>query len=172
MTVQVRKLKASDDRSEFRSGNVDLDRFFAQYAGQNQFRHHLGTTYVAVVDELIAGYATVTASEILPSMMPAMTRKRPARYPVPVLRLARLAVDERTRSQGVGDTLMRPVFTLAHGMADQFGCVGVLVDAKPDAIAFYRRFGFMVIDMVTGPLGDRPQPTPMLLGLAEIPAAK
>lgn len=48
MTVEVRRLEPHDDRTRFRSGNVELDRFFLRYAGQNQFRHHIGTTYVAV----------------------------------------------------------------------------------------------------------------------------
>jgi hypothetical protein len=51
VTVVVRRLEPRDDRTRFRSGNVDLDRFFARYAGQNQFRHHIGTTYVAVDEE-------------------------------------------------------------------------------------------------------------------------
>ena len=38
------------DRTSFRSGDADLDRFFHQFARQHQFRHHLGVTYVAVED--------------------------------------------------------------------------------------------------------------------------
>ena len=45
--IRIRRLEPRDDRSEFHSGNIDLDRFFQRYAGQNQFRHHIGTTYVA-----------------------------------------------------------------------------------------------------------------------------
>lgn len=48
LIVSVRRLRSSDDRSGFRSGQVDLDRFFVRFAGQNQFRHHVGTTYVGV----------------------------------------------------------------------------------------------------------------------------
>jgi len=44
----VRRLSKADDRSQFRCGDADLDRFFHRYAGQNQFRHHNGTTFVAV----------------------------------------------------------------------------------------------------------------------------
>lgn len=40
--IEVRLLRQEDDRSQFRSGQPDLDRFFARYAGQNQFRHHIG----------------------------------------------------------------------------------------------------------------------------------
>jgi hypothetical protein len=42
--VQIRLLRADDDRTGFRSGSIELDRFIQRYAGQNQFRPHLGTT--------------------------------------------------------------------------------------------------------------------------------
>jgi hypothetical protein len=57
--VEIGRLRASDDRSRFRSGDPDLDRFFRSYAGQNQFRHHVGVTYVAVEDGDVFGYLTV-----------------------------------------------------------------------------------------------------------------
>jgi hypothetical protein len=96
VTNRVRRLEPGDDRSNFRSGNLDLDRFFGRYAGQNQFRHHLATTYVADDgDDLTLGYATVTASELRPHRLPVRLRGRLPRYPLPVLRLARVAVDER-----------------------------------------------------------------------------
>ncbi len=40
--VRVRALARSDDRSGFACGDIELDRFFQRYAGQNQFRHHIG----------------------------------------------------------------------------------------------------------------------------------
>ena len=45
--MEIRALREDDQRSEFCSGNDSLDRFFREFAGQNQFRHHLGVTYVA-----------------------------------------------------------------------------------------------------------------------------
>jgi hypothetical protein len=62
--IKVRKLEPTDDRSDFRSGNPDLDRFFIHYAGQNQFRHHIGTTYIAVEGDRILGFVTVAPSQI------------------------------------------------------------------------------------------------------------
>lgn len=52
---------------------------------------------------------------------------------------------------GVGATLLRAVFTLALQMADDFGCVGVVVDAKPDAIASYEKLGFIPPPDQSGP---------------------
>ena len=169
MTPKVRKLAPEDDRSAFRSGNEDPDRFFARYADQNQFRHHIGTTYVAVDERgMIAGFATVAASELSPVAMPASKQKRLPMYPVPVLRLARLAVDQRAKGQRVGTELLRAVLALAAQMSDEFGCVGVIVDAKPEAIPFYEKLGFLLLEVVSGALGDRPQPQPMFLELGQL----
>jgi GNAT superfamily N-acetyltransferase len=166
----VRRLAPDDDRTDFASGNIDLDRFFQRYAGQNQFRHHIGTTYVAVDGHgRIVGFATVAASELTVGRLPQQSRKRLPAYPLPVLRLARLAVDERHRRRGVASALLRAVFILARRMAADIGCLGVVVDAKPEAIGFYSRLGFFAVEATSGQLGDRPEPIPMFLELGAIP---
>jgi predicted N-acetyltransferase YhbS len=143
MTIAFRRLRPNDDRSEFRCWDIVLDRFFQRYAGQNQFRHHLGTTYVAVDDAgWLLGFATVSSSQIEVRDLPVSKTRRLPQYPLPVLRLARLAVDEKQQRKGIGLLLLKSVFVLARRMAHAFGCTGVLVDAKPDAIAYYKRFGF------------------------------
>jgi GNAT superfamily N-acetyltransferase len=173
VAVTIRRLLPDDDRDAFRSGNADLDRFLSRYAGQNQFRHHIGTTYVAVdAAGAILGYATVAASELTASRLPDAQRRRLPAYPLPVLRVARLAVDLRAQRQGIGATLLRAVFLLARKMATEIGCVGVVVDAKPEAVGFYRKLGFIILAVQSGELGDRPQPLPMFLDLGTIAAAK
>ena len=170
MAVTVRKLRPDDDRSSFDSGDPDLDRFFIRFAGQNQFKHYVGTTYVADDGGLILGFATVSAAQIEIRDLPAAKQGRLPRYPLPVLRLARLAVDSKAQGRGVGLTLLKAVFVLARAMASDFGCIGVVVDAKPKAVAFYERYGFTALDVVQGQLGDRPEPTPMFLEIGAIPA--
>jgi GNAT superfamily N-acetyltransferase len=167
--VVIRALASRDDRSKFRSGNIDLDRFFQRFAGQNQFRHHIGVTYVAVDGATILGFATVAAASLETSVLPAVQRRKLPAYPLPVLRLARLAVDDRARGLGVGQALLRFCFSLAHDMARRLGCVGVVVDAKADAVAFYAKYGFFPLEVEAGQLRDRPEPTPMFLELGAIP---
>src|SRR5258706_1486284 len=60
--MEIRALRPSDDRSAFQSGDEALDRFFRRYAGQNQFRHYLGVTYVAIARDRILGFVTVAAT--------------------------------------------------------------------------------------------------------------
>jgi GNAT superfamily N-acetyltransferase len=169
--VEIRRLLATDERGTFRSGDPDLDRFFRLYAGQNQFRHHLGTTYVAVEDRRILGYATAAGSSIEIEDLPVAAQRGLPHYPLPVLRLARLAVDSSCQGQGLGKELLLFILRLAIRMAEDIGCVGVVVDARTEAVAFYERYGFKALDAVEGLSDARPQPTVMFLAIAAIQAA-
>jgi len=166
--MEIRALHEGDDRSQFRAGDPDLDRFFQKFAGQNQFKHYLGVTYVAVEAARILGFATVAPGHVEIDGLPAAVRKKLPRYPLPVLRLARLAVDEAVRGQGLGGQLLRFVLQLALRMASDFGCVGVAVDAKPDAVDFYRKYGFISVDLAEGQSDARPSPIPMFLATRAI----
>ena len=74
--MEIRKLRPSDERSDFCCGEPDLDRFFHKYAGQNQFRHHIGMTYVAVDGEIILGFVTLSAADMeLSELQPALRNK-------------------------------------------------------------------------------------------------
>ena len=53
-------------------------------------------------------------------------------------------------------------------MARDFGCVGVVVDAKPDAVPFYAKYGLVALDAVEGRSDTRPSPTPMFLSIRAI----
>jgi GNAT superfamily N-acetyltransferase len=172
MKISIRLLTERDDRRAFRSGDVELDRFFQQYAGQNQFRHHIGSTYIAVreTSNLIAGFATVAPAHV--DDIPPGLRKNVAKYPLPVLRLARLAVSDDLRGEGIGEALLRFVFDLASRLADDYGCVGVLVDAKANAESFYARYGFYRIEISHGESGGRPRSVPMFLPIGAIRSSR
>lgn len=169
--VEIRSLREGDDRNDFSCGQADLDRFFQHYAGQNQFKLHLCVTYVAVVNERVVGFATVAAGSLERASVPsARLRKRLPAYPLPVVRLARLGVDLRAQGHGIGKALLRHVLSLACGQRDSVGCVGVVIDAKPDAVAFYEGLGFGRLAAISeGVLhGD---PTPMFLPIDSLVAA-
>jgi GNAT superfamily N-acetyltransferase len=168
----IRALAPTDDRSAFRSGDVELDRFFTKYAGQNQFKHHIGTSYVALDDAgRIIGYATVAAAAIEFEALPVATRKKLPAYPLPILRLARLAVARDVQGQGIGAALLKYTLGLALQMASSYGCLGVVVDAYPTAVAFYAQYGFIALEVLEGESAARPQPTAMFLPLHDVTAA-
>ncbi|HZS38398.1 MAG TPA: GNAT family N-acetyltransferase [Polyangia bacterium] len=163
--MEIRPLLPSDDRSGFSSGELSLDEYFRRYAGQNQFKHNLGVTYVAVEQSRVLGYATVSAAHVEIDRLPPPLRKRFPAYPAPVLRLSRLATDQSARGRGVGTELLAYVVALATRMAREVGCVGILVDAKANAVDFYERRGFLPMELLHGETSEAPSPRPMMLPL-------
>lgn len=169
--MEIRALREADERSAFRSGDPDLDRFFHRFAAQNQFRRYVGVTYVAVEGARILGFATVAPGHVEIEGLPAAARRALPRYPLPALRLARLAVDLPAQGQGLGAQLLRFVLQLAMRMADDFGCAGVVVDAKRGAAELYAKHGLLALDAVHGQSDARPRPTAMFLAMRVIRAA-
>ena len=166
----MRQLRESDDRTRFRSGHTDLDLFFARYAGQHQFELHIGTTYVAIDEaDAIVGFVTVASCSIEVADVPKRLAKRLPSYPIPALRLARMAVAARLQRGGIGGLLMRAVFLLARDQARKSGCAFVVVDAKAGAETYYERFGFEPLPVEAGELEFKPTPTLMFLELGAIP---
>jgi len=166
--VLVRPLRRDDDRSEFSCGQPDLDRFFVHYAGQNQFKLGVATTYIAEAEQRIAGFVTICVASIERAAIPSkrLQRRMPA-YPLPVLRVARLGVDRSAQGRGVGRALLRHAFLLAARLREELGCVGIVTDAKPGAVGFYGRLGFLPLAGVTeGQLHGEPRP--MFLPLATV----
>jgi GNAT superfamily N-acetyltransferase len=169
--MEIRALRPDDDRSGFQSGDEALDRFFHRYAGQNQFRHYLGVTYVVVDGVRVLGFATVTPRQLEAEDLPERVRRKFPRYPMPVLGLARLAIDASAQGGGLGAQLLRFVLALATKMADELGCAGVVVDAKPEAVDFYAKYGFERFEVLEGQSEARPRPAGMWLPMGEIRAA-
>jgi GNAT superfamily N-acetyltransferase len=88
------------------------------------------------------GFVTVSAGQVAASQLPPALKL--PRYPVPILRIARLAVDTRHQGQGIGQDLLAFALRLALGFSRQASLYAVIVDAKREnAAAFYRKLGFM-----------------------------
>jgi predicted N-acetyltransferase YhbS len=88
------------------------------------------------------GFVTLSAGQVAASAMPPGLKL--PRYPVPMLRIGRLAVDMRYQGQGVGQDLLAFALRLALEFSERIGLYAVLVDAKHErALAYYRKLGFM-----------------------------
>lgn len=163
--MQVRRLRASDTTASFACGDAGLDRFLQRHAWQNQDALGIGVTYVATPSSEIAGYVTLAAGALERDVVPTNPAKTYPRYPLPVLRLARLAVDTRVQGVGVGSALVGFALRVAWTMREQVGCVGVAVDALPGAIDYYETLGFEPLAVLRGSTTARPRQIPMYLSL-------
>ena len=128
-------------RREFDCGVRELNDYLALHARRNHARG-LTATFVAVRDAdptWVLGYYSLSNAHIAFSRAPAsITAGFPA-YPLPAVRLARLAVDLSCQRQGLGRQLLLCAGERALAITQQSGVVVLLIDAKDEnAARFYR----------------------------------
>ena len=136
------------DRKAFDCGVEKLNIFLKQHANQNQSKN-LSKTYVAVVTvtaddhKKIFGYYTLSAGHIQCDQLPDNIKSKLPKYPVPIGRIGRLAVDKEYKGQGIGGFLLHDAITNVLNIAEKMGVFAVVVDAKnDDAKSFYKKYGF------------------------------
>jgi predicted N-acetyltransferase YhbS len=122
-------------------------------------------TYVATAGGGVAGYVTLAAGALEREVVPVEPAAAYPRYPLPVLRLARLAVDTRVQGMGVGSALVGFALRVAWTMREEVGCAGVVVDALPGEVGYYEGLGFERLDALRGSSAARPRQVPMYLAL-------
>jgi ribosomal protein S18 acetylase RimI-like enzyme len=167
MNIILRTLAKDDIKNHFESGDKELDHFFQNYASQNQFKHYIGTTYVALIENIIVGFITISATSIKIDDFDNLSKKLP-KYPLPILRISRLAVDKNYQNKGIGKALLKLALRLSIEQKEKFGCIGIIVDAKENAITFYEQFGFENIDIKIGHIDTRPFLKTMYLSMNTI----
>jgi ribosomal protein S18 acetylase RimI-like enzyme len=140
----IELLTRSHDRKHFDSGQESLNDFIRKYAGQNM-RHRFTVTYVLVkrgeID--ILAYYSLSAGQFRREDAPEEVLKHIPKYPVPVVRLGRLAVDLRCRGMGYGGKMLNDVITRSIALSATLGIHSIEVDAlNPSAGSFYKKYGF------------------------------
>lgn len=145
MTVfdgHIELLGHSHNRRGFACGNNALDDYLRRFARQHA-EAKISRTYVACKGETILGYYSLAMSAIRKDELPQQYQTRFPNFPLPVARLARLAVDSCHQRQGLGELLLADVLYRSYRLSEEIGMIGVVVDAKHEkAMAYYRRFEF------------------------------
>lgn len=133
------------DRSGFTCGVGALDSYLHRRAGQHQ-RDGIATTHV-LIDHAeptrILGYCSLSAAQLHLQELQEADRKRLPAYPVPAIRVGRLAVSSAEQGRGYGQLLLGHAVNLALSVRQTMGVRVLIVDAKDvQAAAFYEGFGF------------------------------
>ena len=125
-----------------RSIAAPLDVYLRKYAWQNQ-QNRSARTYVAVRGDRFVGYYSLAAGSAQHADTPPRVAKGLAKHPIPIILLARLAVDQVEKGKGLGTALLKDALLRCLQAADIIGCRAVLVHAKdPSAQNFYSKHGF------------------------------
>lgn len=139
----VEKLRANHQIEGFDCGREELNRYLLRFAWQNQ-QAGAAQTYVGLVGDAVIGYHTLAVGQVSREEAPARLSKGLARHPVPIMLLARLAVDRRRHGQGVGKALLKDAMQRTLQAADIAGIRAFAAHAKDEeARAFYLKFDFI-----------------------------
>jgi GNAT superfamily N-acetyltransferase len=139
---QIAKLARTHVVDTFDCSAEPLNSYLKRYALGNQSAG-AAQTYVAAVGERVVGYYSLSAASVEYADAPERLRKGFARHPVPVMLLARLAIDRSWQGQGLGAALLLDALRRTLTAADILGIRAILVHAKDeDARAFYEHFDF------------------------------
>ena len=134
----------------FDCGQASLNVWLQRYARQAQSSGS-ARTFVVTHESRVVGYFSLTVGQVDTLDAPERVRKGMGQYPIPVILLARLAVDQNYQGQGIGVGLLKDAIRRALLIAEQAGVRAMMTHPLNEAAArFYQTFGFEV-----SPLGEQ-----------------
>lgn len=135
-------MRGDHDLSQFDCGKEELNRFLKRFALASQ-QAQSAQTYVACQGSVVVGYHSLTFGSVTHEQTPERVKKGLARHPIPVMILARLAIDRNLQGRGLGQGLLKDALRRTVAAAHIGGLRAMLVHAKDDAArAFYQHFNF------------------------------
>jgi predicted N-acetyltransferase YhbS len=94
----------------------------------------------------VLGYFTLATSSVPRERFPKKFVRGLPSYNLPLILLARLAVDKRFSGRGLGHALISEALKITVRVADEVGCRCILTDAYPDKTGWYAHYGFVPIE--------------------------
>jgi GNAT superfamily N-acetyltransferase len=135
-------LQDAHDLSSFDCGVDTLNAYLKRYARQAQ-RREGARTYVVLDDNRVVAFYTIVFGAIAWKDAPEHVRKGLGKYPIPIMLLARLAVDRHWAGKGLGHGLLADALRRALAASEIAGLRAVVVEAKDEAARrFYEKHGF------------------------------
>jgi len=134
-------------KKSFSCKNDELEKHIKQYAFNHQ-KEGLFQTYFYVDDnDNFLGYISVSVATIERTKIEdELDISSSIKYSIPAIKITRLCVFDDFCSKGIGTLLMTFANILAIVQQKKVGCRALIVDSKPEAIEFYKRFNFVEIN--------------------------
>jgi GNAT superfamily N-acetyltransferase len=140
LAVETVLLTKDHDVSRFECGKSPLDEFLKRYALGNQ-ANGTARTYVALQEGEVVGYYSLAMGSVEHDAAPDRVSKGLARHPIPVVLMARFAVDLRMQGRGFGRALFFDALARALRGSEAIAARAFFVHAKDEeARAFYAKF--------------------------------
>jgi GNAT superfamily N-acetyltransferase len=140
--LQVVILNFDHDLTPFHCDNQELEDFLKQDALNNQY-YFLSVTRLVFYHGKIVGYFTLLNDVIRKKEVFIDDGEVDYHYTFyPALKIARFAIHTDNQRQGIERYMLLRVFAFWFRLSQYVGCRIITIDAKSEAIGFYRKFGF------------------------------
>ena len=127
----------------FDCGKESLNKWLVRYSKQSQASGS-ARTYVVAEGSRVIGYYSLTVGQVDTAEVPERVRRGMGRYPIPIILLARLAVDLRYHGKGIGTGMIRDAIRRSLAISEQAGVRAIMTHPLDDeATRYYRHFGFV-----------------------------
>jgi GNAT superfamily N-acetyltransferase len=149
VAVTIRRLEEFDEVENFDCRDEPLNNYLKRHAWTNQEKVSIGVTYVAVDESAprtVLGYFTLATSSVPRDRLPKKYVRGLPPYDLPLILLARLAVDKRFSGKGLGHALLSEALKITVRVAEEVGCRCIITDAYPDKTGWYARYGFLPLE--------------------------
>jgi predicted N-acetyltransferase YhbS len=133
------------DRPNFRCGNEALDRYFHERI-RKEVEARVAAAFVMSDGPAVLGYYTLSAHSMERGALPeeVVKKLKLPKYPlIPATLMGRLAVDLKYQGRRLGEILLMDGLERSYVHSSQVASFAVVVDAKENAVEFYRRYGFL-----------------------------
>jgi predicted N-acetyltransferase YhbS len=135
-------LRGKHEFGAFDCGEQSLNTWLHRYALHAEATQS-ARVYVTTDGSAVVGYYAVTVGQVEPAEATTRLLKgQPAAQSVPVVILARLAVDSQHQGQGLGRSLLQDALLRCVSAAQAVGIRALVVHAHAEATGFYEAFGF------------------------------
>ena len=142
MDFAIEKLRGDHDLAPFDCGKEELNSFLKRFALANP-QALSAQTYVACQDNLVVGYYSLAFGSVAHEQTPERVKKGLARHPIPVMILARLAIDQQFPGKGLGQGLLKDALERTVHAGEIGGLRAILAHVKDDsARVFYEHLNF------------------------------
>lgn len=142
--LSPRPLSKGYFRNAFDCGVEPLNDYIQKFALQNQKKDAARTYVVVNTENQVLGYYTLVFGSVEPDDVHNDISSGLGRYQIPIIMLARLAVDLSEKGKGLGGVLIQDAFLRAIQAAEIAGLRAVMVQAKDEmARSFYEKIGFI-----------------------------
>ena len=140
---RIELLAKTHNRKNFRSGQIEVDRWLSQSALQSQLKHLTTTKVLLDKDSSILGYFTLATSQVDFSELPEALTKTLPRRQLPVAVLAWIGVGTAYQGKGIGKRMLAAALRDCHEASETFAFIAVILDCVDEAAKrFYQHFDF------------------------------